>query len=107
MSLKNLNNKIDAGSLWKRISGSLLRREPFVMAGISLLLIGISGYLWYRYNYDYHWSDPKIEEYSRNRRSGVEFEKGKCEEVLADIISREEKFKEELNVESDIFRINK
>ena len=107
LEFKNFQGKIDPKDLSKKVCSFVVRKEFFVLGVVALILIGYCGYLWYKYNYNYQWSDAEKQAYVLSKKTGVGFEKDKFEEVLKDINMRREKYKEELKVGADIFRLKK
>jgi len=106
LEFKNFQGKMDGRDLLKKAGTLAVKKESFVLGFLALVLIGYCGFLWYEYNYNYKWDEAQKQEYVRTKRSGIDFEKGKFEEVLSDIDARKDRYEEEVAKEKDIFRLN-
>lgn len=107
LEFDKFQGKINPKDLINKVKSFVIEREFFVLAMIALILIAYCGYLWYGYNYNYQWDEAERQAYINSKKSSVGFDKEKFEEVLVDINTRQEKYKEEVKVGSDIFRLNK
>lgn len=107
LEFKKFQGKIDPKDISKKIGSFIVKKEFLVLGAVALILIGYCGYLWYKYNYNYQWSDAEKQAYIQNKKTGSGFNKEEFEKVLGDINARQEKYKEDVAVENDIFRLNK
>ncbi|MDP1833984.1 MAG: hypothetical protein Q8L11_03555 [Candidatus Moranbacteria bacterium] len=105
IGLKNIPSGIDSKNVFKKTSGFANRHESFVVFLIFSVLFAYVGFLWYRYAYDYRWSEAKKQEYVSSKNELNDFNKVKFDKVLRDINFRQEDYQKNIEVVKDIFRL--
>ncbi|MFA7209387.1 MAG: hypothetical protein WC120_03820 [Parcubacteria group bacterium] len=105
IGFKKMPSGIDSKNVFKKTSGFVNRHESLVVFSVFLVLVAYVGFLWYRYAYDYQWSETKKHEYISSKNELNNFNKTKFDKVLGDIISRQEAYQKNIEVPKDIFRL--
>lgn len=105
LELKSAPRKINMEDVLKKTTDSISRREVLAVFLIFLVFVGYVGYLWYRYAYDYRWSEAKKQEYVSSKNEMNNFNKAKFEKVLKDMDVRQEFYQKNIEGVRDIFRL--
>ena len=82
IEFKNMQSKIELGTVVKKIAGFINSKESLVVLLILFVFIGYTGYLWYQYAYNYQWSEVKKQEYMNTRSAINSFDKINFEKLI-------------------------
>ncbi|MCX6763308.1 MAG: hypothetical protein NTZ97_01050 [Candidatus Moranbacteria bacterium] len=82
-------------NLFKNLPIFIRKRRKLILFSIFLLLLGCSAYQWYRYVYNFGWSEAKKQEYINSKEKMTTFDEEKFNQVIQEIEKRkaEEKIK--------------
>jgi len=105
LGLKNALPGTNSKDVFKKISGFANRHEFLTLFLIFLILVAYVGFLWYRYAYDYRWSEARKQEYVSSKNELNDFNKAKFDKVLGDINARNEAYQKNMEGAKDIFRL--
>lgn len=107
LEFKKFEGNMDIASLFRKAGVFTVKKEPFVIAIITLIFIMIFGYLWYKYNYNYRWDEAERQAYTNSKKIGVDFDQANFDELLKDIDLRKENYDKKVENPVDIFRLKK
>ena len=97
--------KINPIEVFRQISNMLNRKRGIILFSVFLIILGYSGYLWYRYIANPNWSDLRRQEYISTKQNDVTFARDKFDEIVKEIDSRKINYQKNLENIPDIFRL--
>ena len=105
IDLKNFGKNIDTKAILKKVGEVTVKKEKLMLAGLSIVLIGYCGYLWYAYSYHYQWTESRKQEYINNKSAGTVFNKTKFDHVVEIIKARQAEYQKDADKPKDIFKL--
>ncbi len=100
-----INTKKWKNIKWKNVVQYLVKQVNVFLLLVAFLMTSYCLYFWYGTIYKSGWSDLQKQNYIRNKKKEVVFNKNKFEKIVAEYLKREQKRESPAIVVRDIFQI--
>lgn len=103
MDIESIKNKIHLTAFRGNYSEFISKKSRWILAMVSIILLGYCSYLWYNYISNPGWNEERKQYYINTKRKEAVFDKNNFDVVIRGIEERKSEYQKNVENLPDIF----